>query len=387
LGRPGGPLLGAADVDGWRMFVAPWASPMMWLFLAGFVMAHGCMKTGLDRWMAALLLGRLSGGIGGVLGGVLGLTFLLSMFMSNTATAAMMLAVVAGVTRGWPAGDMRAKALYIGVPVAANLGGMGTLIGTPPNAIAAGVLAGDSEVGFFGWMLLGLPPALFLLGVAFLFLWWRFLRGRGGGRVVLEGGVGVVASGWQRFLVMGVFSVTVVLWMTEALHGIPTPVVSFLPIVALAVTGVVGSADVRELPWDVLLLLAGGLSLGVGVEASGLAGWVVGQVPAGMGIIALLLVMVGIAVTLSNLMSNTAAASLLVPLGAGLAGSHPAGLVVIPIALACSAAMALPISTPPNALAYASGRLASRDFLGIGLLLGIVGPVVFVCWSWWMMGR
>jgi sodium-dependent dicarboxylate transporter 2/3/5 len=332
-------------------------------------------------------LRRLAGGTPRLLAGVMGITFVLSMFMSNTATAAMMVAIVAGLTRGMAIGDARAKALLIGVPVAANLGGMGTLIGSPPNAIAASAIGGERGSDFLGWMLVGLPPALLLAGVAFTFLYWRYLRGLPETGLELSADAGLTTARVQQLTVMAVFTVTVLLWMTEALHGIPTPVVSFLPIVVLAVTGVVGSLDIRQLPWDVLILLAGGLSLGVGVEATGLAQWMAGQVPAGLGPIALSAVLVVLAVTLSNLMSNTAAASLLVPIGAGLsAGAATAGPLVIPIALACSAAMALPISTPPNAVAYASGRLASRDFLGIGLLMAIVGAVMFVLWSQWVLG-
>lgn len=385
LGRPGGPLVKAGDLDAWRMFVNPWASPMMWLFLGGFVMAHSCTRTGLDRWMAAIALGRLRGGTAGMLAGVMTMTFCLSMFMSNTATAAMMLAVVGGLTRGMANHDSRAKALFLGVPVAASLGGMGSLIGSPPNAIAAGELAGGNGVDFLGWMLVALPPALLLCSLAYLFLYWRFLRGQPDAGFSLSPELPAGTNKQRRHLVMAVFFITVLLWMSESLHGIPTPVVSFFPIVVFAVTGVISSADLRELPWDVLLLLAGGLSLGVGVEATGLAQWVVGQIPDGVSLGGLSVLLVLLAVVLSNMMSNTAAASLLIPLGAGLAGAGSAPMLVIPIALACSAAMALPISTPPNALAFASGRLASRDFLGIGILIGLAGTVVLVLWSRWIL--
>jgi sodium-dependent dicarboxylate transporter 2/3/5 len=385
LGRPGGPLVAPGDVDGWRMFVAPWASPMMWLFLGGFVMAHSCTRTGLDRWMAAIALGRLTGGTAGMLAGVMAMTFLLSMFMSNTATAAMMLAVVGGLTRGLAASDSRPRALFLGVAVAASLGGMGTLIGSPPNAIAAGELAGGHAVDFLGWILVALPPALLLCALAYLFLWWRYLRGNPKEGFSLSAQLPAEPNNWRRRLVMSVFFVTVLLWMSESLHGIPTPVISFLPIVVFAITGVVGSDDLRQLPWEVLLLLAGGLSLGVGVEATGLAEWLVGLIPDGVSLAGLSVLLVLLAVTLSNMMSNTAAASLLIPIGAGLAGAGSPAMLVIPIALGCSAAMALPISTPPNALAFASGRVASRDFLGIGTFIGLAGTVLLVLWSRWIL--
>jgi sodium-dependent dicarboxylate transporter 2/3/5 len=167
---------------------------------------------------------------------------------------------------------------------------------------------------------------------------------------------------------MIVFTITVAMWMGESFTGISSSVVSFIPIVGLAVSGVIGARDMRVLPWDVLLLLAGGLSLGVGVEVTGLAQWFAGNVPGNLGTVSIAVVFSLLGLFLSNLMSNTAAAALLIPLAASLAGDADSTLITVSIAISCSAAMALPISTPPNAIAYGTERLSSRDFLLPGLL-------------------
>lgn len=380
LGQPGGVWAAAGDGQAWTVFVDDWASPTMWLFLGGFVLAHACSKTGLDRWMAGLLLGRVVARPAALLGGVMGVTFVFSMFMSNTATAAMMMSVLAPVTAALPAGSRLGRGLLVSVAIAANLGGIGTIIGTPPNAIAVGQLAEGQKVDFFGWMRLALPPALFLALLAYGGLWWSWARGERGLPEGLLSGAAAGPDGVRRlhrWVVLAVFAVTVLLWLGESVLGIPSPVVSFIPIVVLAVSGVIDGRDIRELPWDVLMLLAGGLSLGTGVQVTGLAGWLAQQVPGGLHPTAAALVFCLTGVLLSNLMSNTAAAALLIPLGAGVVGPADAPLVVIGIALGCSAAMALPISTPPNAIAFASGRVTGRDFLMPGLIAGLGILIVF----------
>ncbi|WP_193210945.1 SLC13 family permease [Luteolibacter marinus] len=381
LGRPGGVWAEAGDTKAWTVFVAEWASPTMWLFLGGFVLAHACSKTGLDRWMASALLGRLAGRPAALLAGVMGLTFVFSMFTSNTATAAMMMAVLSPLTLALPKGSRLARGLILSVAIAANLGGIGTIIGTPPNAIAVERFPEGHRVDFFGWMLLALPPALLLAAAAYAFIWHHWVKGE-------EGLAGGLAPGgreteddgkkrWHRWIVMAVFAVTVSLWLGESLFKIPSPVVSFVPIVVLAVTGVIGNRDIRELPWDVLILLAGGLSLGTGVQKSGLAEWLAAQVPGSLSPVGMAVAFCMTGVVLSNLMSNTAAAALLIPLGSGIVGPEDAPLLIFGVAMGCSASMALPIATPPNAIAYATGRVTARDFLVPGIIAGIGILLVF----------
>lgn len=370
LGMPGGALFTAEETKGWTVFVEPWAQPTMWLFFGGFVLAQAATKTELDRWLANLLLGKLTGNPAKLVAGVMGVTFLFSMFMSNTATAAMMMAIAAPLFASLPKGSRFAKGIVLSIAVAANLGGIGTVIGSPPNAIVAGQIPPDQQLDFFHWMLVAVPPALALAALGYLLIWWQWIKGEEAGELALAAvGEQDDRSRRQRHTVLGVFAITITMWMGESAFQISAPVVSFIPIVALAVTGVLEAEDIRRLPWDVLLLLAGGLSLGVGVQESGLAEWLAGKVPSSMGGLAMAMAFAAIAVVLSNLMSNTATAAMLVPLALSIAPHESVKLVLLAIALACSLAMALPISTPPNAIVYGSDRLRSRDFLLPGAVM------------------
>jgi sodium-dependent dicarboxylate transporter 2/3/5 len=326
-----------------------------------------------------------------VLLGVMGTAFALSMFVSNTATAALLVALAMPLVESRPAGDRLRPGLLLAVAVGANLGGMGTLIGTPPNAIAAGVLVGlghGQAVGFLEWMVLALPPALLLLGLA----WWLLVRR------YAQGAARIAASAWrtedalrvpaaQRRIVTATLVVTVGLWLTGPWHGIPADAVAFVPIVVFTCTGVMGARELRGLSWDVLFLIAGGLALGQAMTATGLSGWIVERLPlARLGPGGAALALGFTATLLSTFMSNTAAANVLVPLAAA---STPGAetLSVAAVALGASLAMCLPISTPPNALVMAGGHVGARDFLRVGLVLGLLGPLLCVGWMHLVLGR
>ncbi len=381
LGLPGGVF--ATESSDWEMFIRPWSSPLIWLFFGGFILAEAAQKTRLDRWLARHVLGWFGSRPSIVLLGIIGITFTFSMFMSNTATTAMMMAVMAPISASLGKDNPYRKAILLAVPFAANIGGMGTIIGSPPNAIAAGTLGMD-VITFLGWMKIGLPPAILLMGVMWVYL-VRVYPSR-------EGSINLNAlqdthyksatlPNWKKLLVMVVFIATILLWMTGPLHRIPAAVVSFLPITAFAVMRVIDVEDIRRLQWDVLILLAGGLSLGVAVTKTGLATWLVGSLSMeGHSIFILALLFSYTATVLSNFMSNTAAANILIPMGlasGGVFGPH----VVIPIALGASAAMCLPISTPPNAIAFVSGNIDTKDFIKGGLIVGLLAPILVVAWG------
>ena len=381
LGKPGGVF--AETATDWQKFIRPWAHPILWLFLSGFVLTKATSKTDLDRWLAGLVLGRFGNKPQSVLLATMIITFGFSMFMSNTATTAMMIAVMTPIINSIDKKDPFSKALILGIPFAANIGGMGTIIGSPPNAIAVGALAEINPISFAKWILVGLPPAI-VLG----FITWAYLRFRYKpllGHIdlsAIQSKTKVTDSFQQlkRLLVMTTFFLTVLLWITGPLHGIPTTVVSFLPITVFTIFGIIDNEDIRNLNWDVMLLLAGGLSLGVAVTETGLAKWIVGLLPYGkMGGIGLGLALSYFCVLLANFMSHTAAANVLIPIGLAISLGFEVH-VVVPVSLAASAAMSLPISTPPNAIAFASGNLGSRDFLVGGIITGIVAPVLAVFW-------
>ncbi len=185
---------------------------------------------------------------------------------------------------------------------------------------------------------------------------------------------------WQRPVVAVTFAATVLLWMTGQWHRVPATAVALVPIVVFSSTGILDGRDIRSLSWDVLLLMVGGLALGVGVKETGLAEWLVSALPLeGMGTAGAILMISYAAVALSNFMSNTAAANILLPIGMALMSgleSH----IAVPIALAASAAMCLPISTPTNAIVFAAGRLETRDLLAGGLLIGALAPILSCAW-------
>jgi sodium-dependent dicarboxylate transporter 2/3/5 len=380
LGRVGGPF--ADDPDDWKIFIEPWGSPLIWLFFGGFVLARGIQRSGLDLALSLRVLHRFGSRPSSLLFGAMSVTFAFSMFASNTATCAMMLAVIGPVVASRK-DDPFARALLLGVAFGANIGGMATIIGTPPNAIAAGSLASVDPVGFARWLTVGFPPACVLLVVA-----WRFLLHRFPSHAVaidldvLQRPSDVpVMPRWRRMVVGTTVLATVALWLTEPLHGAPPPVVAFVPVGAFALAKVLTSEDIRRLEWDVLLLLAGGLALGVAVAETGLAAWLVAQLPVDATSPAMLAFVLALAtVTLSNFMSNTAAANIVIPMGLALAPGHEAS-VAVAIALAASAAMCLPVSTPPNALAYSAGVLGTRDFISGGLVIGVLGVALVVGWS------
>lgn len=390
LGQPGGPLLAADDQKGWEMFIQPWASPPMWLFFGGLVLASAATRTGMDRHLAQQVLGWSNGRAQVLLPALMALTFILSMFMSNTATTALLLVMLRPALERLPQDSRTARSLLLGLAVAANLGGMGTIIGSPPNTIAAGLLESHQTINFLRWSLLALPPALLLMGLAWLLL-ARQMHGEWATSLPVKLPNNEHAPQpvrrWQMLTTILIFLLTIALWMSGEWHGIPTGVVSFVPIVALSMIGVIRRQEIKSIEWDVLILLAGGLSLGVGIEVSGLARWLAAGVGAlGMPAWAAGLALAWIAALVSNLMSNTAAANILLPVTLVIASGsgQAAGLMVIPAALGCSVAMALPISTPPNALVYSSGRLRSLDYLPIGLSMLLLGPPLAVLWCRWV---
>ena len=366
----------------WEKYLATWGSPLIWLFFGGFVLAQGSEKTGLDNWFAHVIVTRTGKRPSQLLAGCMATTFVFSMFISNTAAAIMMVSVTLPIVKAFHHADRFRTGLMLGIAVAANLGGMATLIGSPPNAIAAGALTQSTNINFVTWMACGAPPAIILVILGWLYLnyryhsWSTFVDLRSVDTSVAQS----LLPPWKIVYVMNVFAVTVLLWMTQGLHGIPVTVISFLPICAFTALGILTADDVCRLRWDVLLLIAGGLSLGLAVTETGLATWLVSQIPLQMlGPLGLAMVLALTTTVVSNFMSNTAAANILVPIAVVAAAGYEAP-VVIPLALGASAAMALPISTPPNAVVYATEQVRTPEMLEAGILFGIIAPILAATW-------
>lgn len=365
-----GPLPSAAS------YFAALANPVIILFLGGFLIADGAHKFGLDRNLSAVMLRPFAGNARTSVLGLMAITALLSMFVSNTATAATMFAVVIPILAALPAGPAR-TGVALAIPVAANVGGIGTPVGSPPNAIALGALEASGQgVSFIGWMLLAVP----LMLVVLLFAWWfltrRYIAADTPLTLQLSADFDRSPAAILFYLIAGA---TVLLWLTEPFHGISSSTVGFLPVVALLATQVMGADDIRRLQWPVLWLVAGGIALGAGIGNSGLDVWLVGLVAwDALPLTLLLFLLVGVSLGLSTVISNSATANLLVPLALSLAIGLPIDptAVGVMVALACALAMALPISTPPNAVAYATGEVQTREMVVSGIVIGGFGALL-----------
>jgi len=352
------------------------ADKVLILFLGGFFLAMGAAKFGLDRNLASLMLRPFGSKPSRVLLGLMLITGILSMWMSNTATCATIMAVVLPIIHRLDASDRFRCALALGVPFAANLGGMATPVGSPPNAIALAALNDAGSCSFPQWMMFALPLTLILLAAAWLILLLLFPTRTRAIDLTLAAKWNRSTQAWIYYLTA---ATTIVLWMTETLHGVNSYIVGLFPVAVLLATQVVTTREFRSLEWDVLWLVAGGIALGKAVAATGFDRWVVSLVDwtsvpgfALGGLLALA------ALTLSTFISNSAATNLLAPMAVAVAVSLGTGPVaaVASVALGSSLAMCLPISTPPNAIAYASGAVKTRDMAIAGAAIGGVGAVV-----------
>lgn len=385
IANPGGwPGLGfeSGASPSYRAILGTAADPVLVLFFGGFVLAQAAVKQGVDRAMSALLLRPFGGKPQWVLLGLMLVTLLFGMWMSNTATATMMLALITPMLAALPSHEPFRKALVLCIPFSANIGGISTPIASPPNAVAVGFLreAGHS-VAFLDWMLVAVPLALALTLLTWIVLWKSFSPVNVQLRLEHTGGK-LTGNGW---FVVAVFVATVLLWMSDQWHGLPPAVVALLPAVVLTATGVFTREDLGRLEWRILILIAGGISLGTGMQLTGLDQVIVRWLPHGGGSgFWLLTALVLATLFVGTFMSNTAAANLFLPIGmssATLVGSsgtlHPIQ-IAMSIAMAASMSMALPISTPPNAIAHARGEFTTREMARVGLLVGVLAAVLII---------
>jgi solute carrier family 13 (sodium-dependent dicarboxylate transporter), member 2/3/5 len=422
------PLLGILEIDD---ATSPYASPIVFLFLGGFVIALAMERQGLHLRVALHTVRLVGTQPRRMVLGVMVATALLSMWVSNTAATLMMLPIglsVLGLAAGdhATAGNGRAGAvtdvitdpaqrrfavcMVLAIAYAATIGGLATLIGSPPTLVMAGYVreAFGISIGFADWMALGVPLAAVFLAIAWVFLTRvafptdlpAVTEGR---RVIREQLDGLGRTSPGEWLVLGVFVTTAALWVGhEPIAGIDRvvdalPVVAYLSDEAIAVGAAIllltlpvpgrgaesalpWSAAQKGLPWGVLLLFGGGLSLAAGVGETGLDSYL-GALMSGLGTLPLVLLIAATALTvllLTELTSNTATAATFVPVLAGVAvaaGLEPMTLL-IPAALAATCSFMLPVGTPPNAIVYASGHVTIGQMARTGMVLNLIGVVV-----------
>ena len=260
--------------------MACFADPVIMLFIGGFVLAIAATKTGLDAQLAKVLLRPFGTKSEMVLLGFLLVTGLFSMFVSNTATAAMMLTFLTPVFRQLPPEGKGRIALAMSIPVAANLGGMGTPIGTPPNNIALKYL-NDPEglnmgLGFGQWMMFMFPLVVLLLFISWRLLLKFFPFSQKTVELNIEGGM---QKGFHSTVVIITFFLTIALWLSDRFTGINANTVAMVPFCIFALTGVINKRDLEQINWSVIWMVAGGFALGYGLNASGLAANAVESIP------------------------------------------------------------------------------------------------------------
>lgn len=364
-----------------QTFLNPFASDIMMLFFGGLLLSAALSRHGVDRAIASRVLRPLAGRPVLLLYAVMGITAFFSMWMSNTAATAMVLAVVGSLVRQAPDRERFVAGLFLAVAIGANIGGIGTPIGTPPNAIAVSALRNAGfEVTFLRWMMMAVPLAIVLLGATGIILYWMYRPQYKDLRVA---GQEVEPMGAAGRLTLVVLALAIGAWLSSAWHGVPDGVIALTAAFVLAALGLIGRKEIKGIQWPVLILIWGGLSLGTAMQETGLVSHLA-QLPldALPDFMLAGLVMV-VAVGLSLFISNTATAALLVPIILALAVPHE-GLLVVLTALACSFAMAMPMSTPPNALAYGTGRIQFADLLRTGGLV-VVMSIVAVMAGYRMM--
>jgi len=364
------------------VLLAPFFSNIILLFLGGFVLSSALHKYRIDEDLAQKIISKTGHSIPLLIGGIMAITAFLSMWLSNTATAAMMLALCVPIANKLPAGDRYRKGIVLSIPFAANVGGLGTPIGTPPNAIAIQYMQKAGIAPSFGkWMLLGIPTVIIMLIILWAVL---MLLYRGTSRrieIEIKSYESVYTP--KAIFVIAIALLTVAGWMTGPLHGHSSGTVALIPVLILFGMGFLTVKDLRSLSWDVLLLMGGGLCLGTIISIGGLADWLITRVPMQDTSPFMLALIFGVvACTMSSLMSNTATANLIMPIIMGLSVTNLSPLLV-GVAFSCSLAMALPISTPPNALAFSTEQFNVKEMLKPGLLGTLIGLFLTYTASWW----
>ena len=380
------------ELVSYKTIMGTFANPTVMLFMGGFILALVASKSGIDISMARAMLKPFGSKPSVVLFGFMLVTAIFSMFVSNTATAAMMLTFLAPVLRQLPHSEKGTAALALAIPIGANIGGLATPIGTPPNGIALQYINDvdglNLGVDFGEWTMVMTPIMLAILVISWVILRVMFPFTADKVNLTIVGGA---KKGWRTYVIYGTLAVTILLWMFEKITGINSYVVALFPIGVFAITRIIKSSDLKDIDWACLWMVAGGFALGEGMSKTGLAAALVKTIP--FDTWPAMVVMIGgglICWLLSQFISNSAATALMAPImvavGVGMKDSLGAyggvGTLLIGVAMAASFAMSLPISTPPNAIAYSTGLIKTSQMFKTGIIVGtislILGYVVII---------
>ena len=375
------------ELTNYKSIMAAFADPVIMLFLGGFVLAFAATKVGLDVQLARVMLKPFGKNPKFVLLGVLLVIGVFSMFMSNTATAAMMLTFLTPVLATLPKDGGGRISLALAIPIAANIGGMGTPIGTPPNAIALGALQDAGyAITFAGWMSRMVPFVVIMLLIAWVLLMRLYPFKAKSIELKIEGAP-TKTTPFQKYVVWVTFALTIILWVFESLFKVNSNIVAMIPFAVFSATGILKARDLEHINWAVLWMVAGGFALGTALNQTGLATTLINTIPfASWNAIVVMLVGGFICYFLSNFISNSASANLVVPIlivvGKALTGNPEfealggVSAMIIGVAICASLAMCLPVSTPPNALAHSTGMITTKQMATVGIVIGVIGFVL-----------
>ncbi len=386
----------------------PYASPIIFLFMGGFMLALALEKHQLHRRIALNLI-RLTGTrANGIIMGFMLATAVLSMWISNTATAVMMLPIALSVVKLLDRNEQTFSgfgkfktALFLSIAYAANVGGMATIIGTPPNVVLVGLVKNilDQEISFAGWLIIGLPTVTIMLVLVYLMLT----------RVLFRHGIGKIdqaddfikaelktLGGWtkeQRWVAI-IFSLTAICWiaksqintligfdlLNDTVTAMSGGLATFIVPINRKGKMLMNWESMKKLPWGILILFGGGMALAKAMEEAGFVdqiGIVISQYDA-MPVWLLLLILTALALFLTELMSNVALTTIAIPMVISIAGglSVEPLLLAIPVAMATSCAFMMPISTPPNAIVFSSGYISIKQMVRAGFVLNLIAILV-----------
>lgn len=405
------PALGLGTIG---QATAPYANPIIFLFLGGFTLGLAMQRWNLHRRIALLTLKAMGDQPRRQIAGFMLATAFLSMWVSNTATAIMMLpiglSVVAMMDNTNPEGVRKyATALLLAIAYSASIGGIATLIGTPPNALLAAYLSENQgiSVGFAQWMVLGVPVTLVMLVLTW---WWLTRRDFGIGQASDSGQMirdelaklGVMSRGERLVAVVFVITATAWIfrpllsaslmpWLSDTGIAIAAAIAMFLiPVDARQGTFVLDWDSANKLPWGVLLLFGGGLAMAGVISSSGLAEWIAGSlgVAGVLPTIVMMVIVASVIIFLTEVTSNTATAAAFLPLLGALAMAQDVSplLLTVPAAIAASCAFMMPVATPPNAIVFSSGHMQISDMIKAGFALNLMGIVVVTLITYGLLG-
>jgi len=365
-------------------YVRTFSDSIIWLLLGGFFLAKAMAKTKLDEAFFRVTLKVAGTNPRNLFIGVMITTMIASMGLSNTATTTMVLAAIMPLIKSLDKNSGVTKALLLGIPVASTAGGIATIIGTPANAIAAGALERMGiKIEFLDWMVFGVPIAVALTAVSCIVLIRTYIKDTTPLSIAFLDDIKndtLKESSLQRNIVIVVILITIGLWLSTSWHGFAVASVCAVPLVVLTVTGILDAKDIQSLSWDTLLLVAGGLSLGVGLEHTGLLDHYA-KILIALNLNSTLLIFIFgfLAVILANFMTNSATSALMIPVCMAILPALKLEVTVI-VAISSSAALVLLASSPSNAIVFNTGYLKQEDFRLNGLLLGLIGPLLTILW-------